>query len=197
MKRLEWYMFLLNQQRQFGKVVFTVTELANVAGVSLQVANVELARLVEAGILARYARGRYGLPEVVSPDDLLPLLDSRAYLTGTYGLHRHNLITQIPRDIACFTSRRHNRSRVRETPVGRFTFICVRPSVYHPPEPGALVSAEQALCDFVYLARRRGLDPQTQVTFRGLDRIRSSVLSEIERRYPATVIGDVRRILRA
>ena len=120
-------------------------------------------------------------------------MDSHPYLTGSYALCRHNLITQIPAEITCFTNRRHNKSRVRTTPVGRFAFVCVSRRVYSEPTGSVLAGAEQALCDFVYLLRRRGLRPESVVTFRNLDKVRPS--RRMLNRYPASVRNSVLALL--
>lgn len=178
-----------------GKVLFTVTELANITNNSLASANVELARLVARGVLVRYAKGRYGLPDSVAPEALVSSLDSHAYVSGAYALHRHGMVTQAQVEICCMTDRRHNLSRVRNTPMGRVVFICVRPPVYAPPTgEGLIAQPEQALCDYVYLLNRRGLDPRSLVTFVALDRLDSNRLETILPRYPSTVARRVRSI---
>ena len=183
----QWRCCFQDQHRLHGKTVFTITELANICGSSPHVLSVQLRRLCTQQILVRYAQGRYGLPELVTPELLVALLDSGAYITGAYALYRHNLITQLPVEITCFTNRRHNRSRLRSTPLGRFAFICVRPPVYCPPGEEPLASPEQALCDLVYIMRRKALDPRSLFTFRGLDHLDAASLSRILTRYPATV----------
>ena len=45
MKTLQWQNFLEEQSSVYGKKLFTVTELANVANTSPQSLNVELSRL--------------------------------------------------------------------------------------------------------------------------------------------------------
>ena len=195
MKALDWQRYLETARKSHGKTVFTVTELANVSGSTPQVLNVELGRLCKQGIIVRYARGQYGLPDAVTPEQLLPFLDPQAYLTGVFALHCHNLITQIPVEITCFTNRRHNRSRVRMTPLGRFTFVCVQQPVYAPV---ALVAGpEQALCDYVFLMRRRGIAPLSQVTFRGLRNLDAKILQEHVSRYPQSVQRTVAEIRQA
>lgn len=196
MKALEWQRYFETQRRLHGKTVFTVTELANASGSTPHVLNVELDRLCQKGIVVRYARGRYGLPEAVTPETLLPALDTAAYITGAFALHRHNLITQVPVGITCFTNRRHNRSRVRETPVGRFTFVCVQPPIYTPPSEGALAGHEQALCDYIFLMRRRGVAPESQVTFRRLETLHATALQECAARYPKTIRQTLAKLLR-
>lgn len=196
MKALKWQGYLAEQSRVQGKTIFTVTELANIAHTSAHVLNVELARLVERGVIQRYTRGKYGLPNMVTPEDLVKNLDSHAYITCASALHYHQLITQIPKQFTCFTNRRHNRSRERMTPLGLYVFVCVSKSIYSKPMGKAIASPEQAMFDFVYLMRRKGVDPKTIVTFRNLERLDDSQISQVSPRYPKTVRKEVRNILR-
>jgi hypothetical protein len=197
MKTLDWIRFLESQQRLHSKTVYTITELANVANVPLNLMNVEVGRLVKKGVVARHATGRYGLPGAVTAETLLPTLDSRAYISGPYALYRHGIITQAQTEICCMTDRRHNRSRTRTTTIGRFVFVCTHPPIYAPPADGnVMASPEQALCDYVYLLGRRGLDPTSLATFRGMDRLNAAGLANIATRYPRTVARAVERIVR-
>lgn len=185
MKARDWQKYFEEQSRQ-GKNLFTVTELANVAGVSRRAVNVELSRLMRYGIVERYGRGNYGLPGRTTAETLLPSVDPYAYITGVYALLQRGLITQVPAAITCFTNHRHNR-RETQTPAGRYVFSCVKKPIYHPPNQGALAEPEQALCDLVYMMRRRGADPRTVLTFRNLDRLRKAALADTARRYPVSV----------
>lgn len=185
MRAVEWMQFLAEQKARHGKTVFSVTELANVADVSPAVANVQLGRLVRQGVIRRWVPGRYGLPEGVTAEELALAIDSAAYVTGSYALARHGFITQQTREIECFTNRRHNRSRRRSTRLGTFVFVCVSPRIYSRPLHGTMAPPEQALCDLVYLLRRRGLDPRSLYTFRRLDRL--TIPAEVHDRYPRSV----------
>jgi hypothetical protein len=64
--------------------------------------------------------------------------------------------------------------------------------------PGAsdqvLASAEQALCDFVWLNLRDKIEPQSLVSFRNLDSLRRRQMKKILRRYPLKVQDTVTRI---
>ena len=195
MKANAWRSFLEQQRDQHGKVLYTVTELANVAGISRAALNVELARLREQAIIEKYAHGLYGVPGAVSAEMLVPAIDPHAYLTGHYALHRHNLVTQVPTTVTCFTDRRSPRARERGTPVGRLVFVCVRSGVYVPESQGLVALPDQALCDYVYLARRQGVRPEALVTFRDLQRIRTPDLPDRLARYPITVQRHVERLL--
>ena len=155
MRANAWRRFFEEQRNRHGKVLFTVTELANVAGTSRAALNVELARLRDQEIITQYAHGLYGLPGAVAPQVLVPTIDSHAYITGHYALYGYNLATQSPVAITCFTDRRSPRARERVTPVGRLVFVCVRSGVYFPVSEGAIAPPAQALCDYVYLSRRQ------------------------------------------
>lgn len=195
MKAREWRAALEDLRKTHGKVLFTVTELANLVRVGRNALNVELSRLRGQGVVLRYAHGLYGLPGAVSVAELIVAVDSHAYITGTYALHQHNLVTQVPAVITCFTDRRSPRARVRTTPVGRFELVCVRSAVYAPPAEGSLAGPEQALCDFVYLCKRAGVSPASQVTFRNLVRLRAGRVRAVARRYPSTVRSEVERLI--
>lgn len=195
MKADAWRKYLEEQRDQEGKVLFTLTELAHVAGASPASLNVELARLRRRKIILRYTHGLYGLPGAVSPDLLVLAIDSHAYLTGHYALYSHHMVTQVPVAMTCFTDRRSPRAQDRVTSIGRLRFVCVRSRVYAPVSEGAMASPAQSLCDFVYLSRRRGVEPETLVTFRNLARIRPEDLAPILERYPVRVQTHVQRLL--
>ena len=195
MKAREWQRYLDEQRRQYGKVLFTVTELANVAHTSRSALNVELTRLRQQGVIVRYVHGQYGMPDAIAPETLLPAIDSQAYITGYYALYLHNLITQVPARITCFTSRRSPRAQERNTPVGRFVFVCVRSNVYAPPAGTVVATPAQALCDFVYMTRRQGVSPEGLVTFRHLAERVTTELDSILDRYPMAVQRHVRALV--
>ncbi len=190
-----WRKYLEKQRQRHGKVLFTLTELAHVAGASPAALNVELARLRRQEIIVRYAHGLYGMPGAVSPQVLVPAIDSHAYITGHYALYGYQMVTQVPVTITCFTDRRSPRARERLTPVGRLEFVCVRSGVYSPVAEAAIAPPAQALCDYVYLARRRGAEPEALVTFRHLARIRAEDLVPILARYPISVQKHVERLV--
>lgn len=191
-----WRKYLEEQRERYGKVLFTVTELAHVSCASPAALNVELARLRDQEIIVRYAQGLYGMPGAVSPQVVVPAIDSHAYITGHYALYGYQMATQMPVAVTCFTDRRSPRARERVTPVGRLVFVCVRSNVYLPAPEGAIAPPAQALCDYVYLSRRRGADPEALVAFRNLSRIRAADLPPILARYPVSVQKHVERLLR-
>ena len=194
MKTREWQS-LLSAQSRLGKVLFTLTELANASGVPRQRVNVEMARLVNYGVAVRYAKGLYGLSGSVVPlEKLLPGMDPHAYVTGAYALMHHGLATQVPTVIITFTTRRHFRRDV-QTPVGRIEFVCVKPPVYRR-EVQSVAGPELALCDFVYITLRRGMNPASLLTFRRLDKLKRTVLARIVKRYPATVRRQIAALSR-
>lgn len=155
---------------------------------------VELNELVER-LEVRHAHGLYGMPGVVSPQSLVLAIDSHAYITGHYALYAQQMVTQAPVAITCFTDRRSPRARQRSTSVGRLVFVCIRSSVYLPVPEGAVAPPPQALCDYVYLSRRYGVEPEALVTFRNLQQIRAEAFAPILPKYPGSVQKHVERLL--
>ena len=194
MRTLEWQSFFAEQQARHAKVVFSVAELANAAQTTLHAVNTELGRLVGRGLITRYAHGRYGPTQGVTPEDVVPEVDLGAYITGFYVLFRHHLVTQVPTEVTCFTDRRHNRRADRVTPAGKLRFICVPAAIYAKPADHVLAPAEQALCDFVWLSLRDGIEPRSLVTFRNLDALNRRRLTKVLRRYPEQVCDTVASI---
>lgn len=195
MRALDWYRFLLDQRREHGKALFSSAELANVAGSTPGVMNVQLVRLAKQGVIRQYARGLYGLPSGVDVESLVRAIDDGAYVTGAYALYRHGIITQVQRQVVCFTNRRTGRSRVRHTALGRIVLVCAGRRIYRPPAGSVLAPPEQALYDFVFLCRRDGTEPRSLVTFRGAGKLNPAVLDELGPGYPSTVRGDVADIV--
>jgi|694.fasta_scaffold98475_3 hypothetical protein len=193
MKAVEWVRFFTDQRARHGKGVFSVTELANVADASQAVINVQLGRLVRRGLIRRWVPGRYGLPDGITAEELAAAIDADAYVTGAYALARQGFITQQPREIDCFTRRRHNRSRRRNTPLGSLTFVCVSPRIHSMPSAGRVAPPEQALCDLLSMLRRRGLDPLSLYTFRKLGQL--VVPPAVLARYPRTVQRAVESLI--
>ncbi len=187
MKAVEWQRRMMEQSREHAKHVFTTTELANLTGTRPASISSRLPRLVRAGILERYANGRYGLPGRAVLEELVTSLDENAYLTGHCILYREGLVTQVPRTFTCFTNRRHNRSRLRDTELGRIEFMTVAAGIYRPPERSRTVGPEQAFCDYLYRCSRRGLDANSLVTFRGLERLALPMVQELLASYPRSV----------
>jgi hypothetical protein len=195
MKAVDWQKTLQEQRDKYGKVVFTVTELSNLSSLDAKSLKVSLSRLVERGIIQHYTKGRYGMAGAVRIEELVPSIDPAAYVTGMYALYQHQLITQAPTEISCFTNHRHNRSRIRVTPLGRIVFVGVAGSTYSYPQGNVIVSPEQAVCDFVHLCRKRGVSPSDLVTFRNLHRLDSGLLQARLKKYPATVKREMDRLL--
>ena len=59
--------------------------------------------------------------------------------------------------------------------------------LYAKPNHQVIAPGEQALCDFLWLNLREGLDPQSLVTFQNLESLSLRRLNKTLQRYPETV----------
>lgn len=196
MNTAAWQAFFAEQLNSHSKALFTSTELANAARTSRHAAQVEVSRLIERGIVQRYAHGIYGLPGAGTIEELLSIIDPAAYLTGCTVLFHAGIVTQVPAELACFTPKRPQHALLH-TQLGQIHRHSVRPPVCHPPASGVHAPPEQALCDEVYLLERRGSRLEATVTLRRLDRLRHGALRTALRRYPDYVRRAVERLLEA
>jgi hypothetical protein len=83
-----------------------------------------------------------------------------------------------------------------QTPVGRLQFVCVNPPIYNHGGK-TIAGPEQAFCDFVYIALRRGLDPAGMATLRRTADLKQRILAATVMRYPVTVRRCVASMLQA
>lgn len=194
MRASEWQNVLRQYRDRDGKVVFTPTELANIADHTMPVMKNTLRRLRDQGVLQQYAHGKYGLPGAVDSETLISAAYPGAYISGLYALYRHGIVTQKPQRIHVFTNRRHNVSKIRRTEFGTVVFISVRRPVYCPPGGSVLTGPEQALCDFVYLTRRQGLSAESLVSFRNLASIDWAEMARHLSRYPKSVAKELHEL---
>lgn len=143
--------------------VFTTSEVADVAGVSLANASRDLALLAEEGMVARVRRGLWAVPmhPDFSPYTIIPRLFGShpgGYLSLLSALNLHGMIDQIPRVIQVISTRQ--RSRL-DTPIGSFEAHQIQPALFGGFEPYHsetfdIATPEKALFDVLYLSARKG-----------------------------------------
>lgn len=190
MRARQWQQYLTDQAEQHGKRLFTSSELANVGSLGRSDIALQLHRLLRQGVLVRYARGLYGLPHDVQLMELVPQLDPAAYVTGLSALFQHNLVTQVPAVMTCFTVRRHFKTTVT-TPLGRIELTRVSSRVYAKPKNPLMAEPEQALLDYIYISRQRGTEAvSSMVTFRHLERLKQARINAHAPRYPKPVVAE-------
>ena len=190
MKIVAWIRYFEQQQRDHRKTVFTTPELANIARASPAATNVMLARLVRNGVLERVTRGVYAMPGAATLDEVLPRIDTGAYITGARVLYDTGIVTQSPEITLCFTCRRPFRKQ-RDTSVGRVVFRVVRPPIYAPPGSGLRVGPEQALLDLAW-ATGGVSDLRALYTFRNTRNLRKAAFKRLAAAYPAEAVERVR-----
>lgn len=144
--------------------MFTTRSFAFAAGQRLDSASRWLGRLSRRKALIRVTRGvwaQLGHP-AFTPYAATGLLvgNESGYVSFISALHRHGLLSQIPGAIHVATT---GHGRTLDSPIGRFEFLQLRPSMMaegiemsETEPPYALATAEKALLDTFYIATRRG-----------------------------------------
>jgi predicted transcriptional regulator of viral defense system len=149
--------------RSIGSAVFTTRQIAALRGSSLSAASQGLSRMEERGLVKKVTRGIWCVPDDprFTPFALVPYLAGghRAYVSLISALHLHGLIEQIPEIIYAVTT---GHTRVRETPVGTYSYHRVRPRFftgfdwYGNRQDFLIATPEKALVDSLYLSSRKG-----------------------------------------
>lgn len=144
--------------------VFSTSEVADVAGVSLPNASRDLANLAGEGMVTRVRRGLWAVPghPDFSPYAVIPHLfgDQReGYLSVLSALNLNGMIDQIPRVVQVVTTVQRPRLK---TPVGTFEFHQINPALFGGFEPYRgmgnfdIATPEKSLFDTLYLSARKG-----------------------------------------
>ncbi|MFA6530790.1 MAG: hypothetical protein WCT31_03595 [Candidatus Micrarchaeia archaeon] len=134
-----------------GRAVFSIQQLANIIGKPKEIAKVYASRMVNKGLVKRILRGKISFSEdeqVIASQMIEP-----AYVSLRSALLFHNLITQVPANIECVTT----KNSIRKTEIG-IVYHKIPPSLLygyekHKKEKSYLFMAtpEKAVIDGIYL----------------------------------------------
>lgn len=148
----------LARLQRLGVPVVSTGEAAAALRVGAGAAHKTLHRLAEAGLIARVARGAWGMSLPIDPLLLPEYLTAPfpAYVSLQTALWHHGLIEQIPASIFAVSLGRTRRLR---TPVGSFSIHRVAPEVFGGfetlPSGMKIATREKALFDLLYLSATR------------------------------------------
>ncbi|MBI4028058.1 MAG: hypothetical protein HY360_23950 [Verrucomicrobia bacterium] len=146
--------------RRTGAVHWSTHEAAGVLQLSLPATSMTLARLAQKDAVVRLHRGAWAFADArVQPSAIATALSNGypCYVSLQSALYQHGMIEQIPHVTYLVTL---GRTRVVDTPQGRFSFHQVAPPFFHSFVPDSVANTpmaipEKALCDFFYLSPAR------------------------------------------
>jgi predicted transcriptional regulator of viral defense system len=144
--------------------VFSTSEVAERAGVTLPNASGDLRDLERQGMVTRIRRGLWAVPghPDFSPYAVVPHLftDARAgYVSLLSALSLHGMIEQIPRVVHIVTT---SQRPVLKTPVGTYAFHRIEKALfagfaaYRRAGSFDIAAAEKAVFDTLYFSARKG-----------------------------------------
>lgn len=144
-------------------IFFTTREFAFAADVSVSAASKQLKRLESKGFIVHVVRGIWANSShpYFNPLGCVPyLVDSeQGYVSFLTALHRHGVLSQIPRIIQVATT---GHSRKLKTPIGNFEFFQIKPEMMtegiewsETRVPFLMATPEKALLDIFYIATRK------------------------------------------
>ncbi len=154
-------MFNFQQSEEF--IFFTTREYAFAADISISAASKQLKRQKSKGFITNVARGIWANSNhpYYNPLGCLSYLlgDEQGYVSFLTALHRHDMLSQIPRTIQVATT---GHSRKLKTPIGTFEFFQLKPEMMtegvewsETRIPFLMATPEKALLDIFYIATRK------------------------------------------
>ncbi|MBI2339608.1 MAG: hypothetical protein HYU99_04465 [Deltaproteobacteria bacterium] len=170
--------------RDHKKRVFTLKEMAALAGESRPSAAMTLLRGAKKGLVGRV--GNLWL-NLMDPPEILDVglsLVSPSYLSFESALYRHNLLSQSPRGE--LTMAATGRPRRFQTPLGAIRFVHLQPSLFFGFDARRIAFPEKAWLDLLYIRGRLGRRHLVSEKFylKGLNRKR---LQDFAGRFPEWV----------
>lgn len=154
-------MFSFQQSEEF--IFFTTREYAFAADISISAASKQLKRQKSKGFIINVVRGIWANSKhpYYNPLGCLSYLlgDEQGYVSFLTALHRHDVLSQIPRTIQVATT---GHSRKLKTPIGAFEFLQLKPDMMtegvewsETRIPFLMATPEKALLDIFYIATRK------------------------------------------
>jgi len=144
-------------------VCFTTREFATEVAASMSAASKQLSRLKLSGIIDKLAKGVWIQPNhpYFSELSCVPKLlgKEQGYVSFLTALHRHGVLSQIPRTIQVATT---GHSRILKTKYGTYEFFQIKPEMMIDGIVWTqvhcayrLASVEKALLDTFYISTRK------------------------------------------
>lgn len=153
MTQVELVRLLQRLVRDHKKRVFTLREIASLAGISQPAAGMILLRAERKGLVSRVTNCWF---DRLNPPELLELafsLVSPSYLSFESALYHHGILSQSPR--GALTLATTERPRKIETPLGNIQFIHLKPSLFFGYDAHRVAYPEKAWLDFLYIHRHK------------------------------------------
>ena len=184
MTQLDLAKLLQKMAREHDKRIFTLREIAALAGISRPAAGMLLLRAEKNGVVARVVNCWINRSDPPDLSDLAFALASPSYLSFESALYRHGLLSQSPR--GGLTVAVTGRPRVVESPWGSIRFIHLQRPLFFGFDSNRIAFPEKAWLDLVYIRGRRGRDQMLSEEVY-LDRLNARRLRDFARRFPPWV----------
>ena len=182
---LVWLIRLLDKlSRDHRKRVFTLREMASMAGEARPATEMTLLRGARKGLVERVGNLWLNMMDPPEPLEVALSLSSPSYLSFESALFRHNLLSQSPRgELTMVTSGRSHRF---ETPLGAIRFVHLKPELFFGFDTRRVAFPEKAWLDLLYIRGRQGRKNLVSEEFylKGLNR---KSLTRMAKRFPVWV----------
>lgn len=143
----------ISKLKNFGKKVYTVSDLAKILAVKDKSLRTVIFRLTKRGVLNKVAKGLYSVfDEVVNPEEIACQIYYPSYLSLKTVLSKSGIINQIPRVIQCVTLRKTYKTKIAGIMVNYHQIKKDLFFGYYQKEGALIAYPEKALLDLLYFS---------------------------------------------
>ncbi|MBI2982565.1 MAG: hypothetical protein HYY44_09815 [Deltaproteobacteria bacterium] len=183
---------ILQRLAKNRKRVFTLREVATLAGVSRPAAGMTLLRAEKNGLVSRSANEWINLMDPPKLEEVALAVASPSYISFESALYHHGVISQSPRGYLSVAVQ--GRPRELITPLGKIRLIHLQPSLFFGFDTHRIASPEKAWLDLLYI---RGLRGRKKVISEEVyrNRLNRKRLRLLEKEFPIWVQELNRKVL--
>ncbi|MDO8519422.1 MAG: hypothetical protein Q7T11_04600 [Deltaproteobacteria bacterium] len=157
MRQADLILLLHRIRRDHGKRVFSLRDIAALAGVSRPAAGMALLAAEKRGLVGRATTLWVNLIDPPPLSELALAFSSPSYISFESALYHHHVLSQSPRGELTLATR--GRSKRLSTPLGSIRFIHVKQSLFFGFDENRMALPEKAWLDLLYIRRRMGMKP--------------------------------------
>lgn len=174
-------------RRQYQKQLFSVAELALLAGESHAATGMGLRRAAAHDLLGHVGFFWFLASDPPTIEVLALALRSPSYISFESALYHHGILSQSPR--GHLTVAVTGRPGVTATPLGNIAWIHLKSSLLWGFDAQRMADPEKAYVDLLYIRSKQGRLPLTEVLY--TDELDAARLTTYAKQYPRPVQNEI------
>lgn len=184
MTQIELIQIFQRMARTYSKRLFTLSEIAVLAGATRPAVAMTLIRAEKKGLVSRVGNWWINRLDPPKQEELAFALASPSYISFENALYHHGVISQSP--LGSLNLAVRGRPRLIRSPLGSIRLIHLKPSLFFGYDANRIAYPEKAWLDLLYIRGRKGhRNILTEKVY--FDRLNPRKVRFFERKFPSWV----------